>query len=99
MIRQPRQNAGLTQEKLAELVDQWKEAVSNIERGVSLLGLDIIQTICDAAKVPMTSIVDDTTENTNTADLRARLNAIFPHLPDQNKKILEAIATRVLEQT
>lgn len=98
-VKRSREAAGLTQEKLAELIDRSKEAVSNIERGVSLPGLDTIQTICEVTKVSMTSIVNDTNEDSKVTELRARLNAIFSHLPDQNKKMLVAIATTMLEQT
>jgi transcriptional regulator with XRE-family HTH domain len=95
-VKRSREAAGLTQEKLAELIDRSKEAVSNIERGVSLPGLDTIQTICEVTNVPMTSIIDDIDEDQNNTDLRARLNATFSHLSAYNKQLIVAIADTML---
>ncbi len=95
-VKRSREAAGLTQEKLAELIDRSKEAVSNIERGVSLPGLDTIQTICEVTNVPMTSIIDDAGESTSNIDLRARLNATFSNLSDYNKHLIVAIADTMM---
>ncbi|WP_426313810.1 helix-turn-helix domain-containing protein [Methylobacterium fujisawaense] len=95
-VKRSREAAGLTQEKLAELIDRSKEAVSNIERGVSLPGLDTIQTICEVTNVPMNSIIDDTSESSANSDLRARLNATFSNLSDYNKQLIVAIADMMM---
>ncbi|KAA0123442.1 XRE family transcriptional regulator [Methylobacterium sp. P1-11] len=98
-VKRAREAAGLTQERLAELIDRSKEAVSNIERGVSLPGLDTIQTICDVTKVPMTSIVEDSGEDVSTADLRATLNAVFSQLSLSNKRLVVALTETIMSQS
>lgn len=74
------------------MIDRSKEAVSNIERGVSLPGLDTIQTICDITKVPMTSIVEENNDDLPSTNLRAELNATFSHLSEHNKRLIVALA-------
>jgi len=76
---------------LAELIDRPKEAVSNIERGVSLPSLDTIQTICDVTKVSMTSIIEESSEYGGTADLCTTLNELFPQLDLSNKGVAVAL--------
>lgn len=98
-VKRARETAGLTQERLAELIDRSKEAVSNIERGVSLPGLDTIQTICDVTKVPMTSIVEESSEDGSTADLRATLNALFSQLDLSNKRLVVALTETIRKQS
>ena len=98
-VKRARETAGLTQERLAELIDRSKEAVSNIERGVSLPGLDTIQTICDVTKVPMTLIVEDSSEDVSTADLRATLNAVFSQLDLSNKRLVVALTQTIMSQS
>ena len=98
-VKRARETAGLTQERLAELIDRSKEAVSNIERGVSLPGLDTIQTICDVTKVPITSIVEDSSEDGSTADLRATLNAVFSQLSLPNKRLVVALTKTIMSQS
>ncbi|MCJ2072315.1 helix-turn-helix domain-containing protein [Methylobacterium sp. J-030] len=96
-VKRAREASGLTQSQLAERIDRTKEAVSNIERGVSLPGLDTIQTICDVTKVPMVSIVDDTMEDSKSIDLRARLNAIFSQLSSNDQRLLVSLASAMVE--
>lgn len=92
-VKRSREAVGLTQEKLAELIDRSKEAVSNIERGVSLPGLDTIQMICDVTKVSMTSIIDEVDQDDELNDLRARLNAVFAQLSRSDQELaLDLIA-------
>lgn len=97
-VKRSREAAGLTQERLAELIDRSKEAVSNIERGVSLPGLDTIQTICEVTNVPMTSIIEDTDDDQRSVELRARLNAIFSQLSIEDKALVLEISATILRQ-
>lgn len=97
-VKRSREAAGLTQERLAELIDRSKEAVSNIERGVSLPGLDTIQTICEVTNVPMTTIIEDNSDDQQSVELRAELNAIFSQLPADNKVLMVEISNAILKQ-
>ena len=49
-VRRAREAAGLTQEALAGSIDRSKEAISNIEWGVTLPTIEILQRICDVTK-------------------------------------------------
>jgi len=98
-IKRAREAAGLTQEQLAGLIDRTKEAVSNIERGVSLPGLDTLQTICDATKVPLTILLEANEEDAAALDQRAQLNALFGRLSAADQRLLVAIARAMLERT
>lgn len=97
-MKRSREAAGLTQERLAELIDRSKEAVSNIERGVSLPGLDTIQTICEVTNVPMISIIEDTNDDQRSVELRARLNALFSQLSIEDKTLVVEISATILRQ-
>lgn len=58
-VRQAREAAGLTQEKLAELVDRTKEAISNIERGVNYPTIETLQRIADALDVSLSYLLQE----------------------------------------
>lgn len=57
-----RNHAGLTQEQLAEAVDRSVEALSNIERGVSLPTIDTVDRIAKAVSVPMSFFFQDVSD-------------------------------------
>ena len=50
-LRDTRKQQGLTQERLAELIDRSVEALSNIERGISLPNLETLQRLADALDI------------------------------------------------
>jgi len=52
-IRLHRKNAGLTQEKMAELVDLNPKYIGEIERGEKIISIEALLRIAKAAKVPM----------------------------------------------
>ena len=98
-VKRAREASGLTQSQLAERIDRTKEAVSNIERGVSLPALDTLQAICDVTGIPLSAVVEATEGDKITEDQRAQLNALFGRLSDRNQSLLLAIARAMLEQT
>jgi transcriptional regulator with XRE-family HTH domain len=57
-VKRARQAANLTQSQLAERIDRTKEAVSNVERGLSLPGLNTLQAICGVTGIPLTAVVE-----------------------------------------
>ena len=97
-VKRAREASGLTQSQLAERIDRTKEAVSNIERGVSLPGLDTLQMICDVTGIPLTAVVEAIGDNEATQDQRAQLNALFGRLSDHDQRLLVAIARAMLER-
>lgn len=52
-VRTIRKARGLTQEDLAEMIERSVDAVSNIERGVSLAGYDTLERLAEGLGVPV----------------------------------------------
>lgn len=98
-VKRAREASGLTQSQLAERIDRTKEAVSNIERGVNLPGLDTLQAICDVTAIPLTAVVEATGDDTATQHQRAQLNALFGRLSHSDQRLLVVIAQAMLERT
>ena len=97
-VKRARQAANLTQSQLAERIDRTKEAVSNIERGVNLPGLDTLQAICDVTGIPLVAVVEAIGEDGVTQDQRAQLNALFGKLSYSDQRLLVVIARAMLER-
>lgn len=98
-MKQAREAANLTQSQLAERIDRTKVAVSNVERGLSLPGLNTLQAICDVTGIPLPAVVEAAGGDGATLDQRAQLNALFGRLSDRNQGLLVAIAQAMLERT
>lgn len=97
-MKRAREAANLTQSQLAGLIDRTKEAVSNIERGVSLPGLDTLQAICDVTKIPLTAVVEAIGDHGASQDARAELNALFGRLSVSDQRLLVDIARAMLDR-
>lgn len=76
-IKRAREAADLTQEALAEKVDRTKEAISNIERGINLPSLDTLQRICEVVKMPITTILEESTRSQSFIDTKAQIDAVL----------------------
>ena len=98
-VKRAREASGLTQSQLAERIDRTKEAVSNIERGVSLPALDTLQAICDVTGIPLSAVVEVFGDDGGTQDQRAQLNALFGKLSHRDQGLLVAIALAMLERS
>ncbi|MGU3282259.1 helix-turn-helix domain-containing protein [Methylobacterium mesophilicum] len=98
-VKRAREVSNLAQRQLAERIDRTKEAVSNIERGVNLPGIDTLQAICDVTKIPLTALVETIEDDKDTQDQRAQLNAIMGKLTGPDRRLLVAIAQAMLERT
>lgn len=98
-VKRTREAANLTQSQLAERIDRTMEAVSNIERGVSLPGLDTLQAICDVTGIPLTAVVEAVGDDEATLDRWAQLAALFGRLSGSDQRLLVDIARAMLERT
>lgn len=58
-LRSMRERAGLTQEKLAALVDRTPETISNIERGHTLPSLATLEDLSRHLEVPIREFFDE----------------------------------------
>jgi transcriptional regulator with XRE-family HTH domain len=98
-VKVAREAANLTQSQLAARIDRTKEAVSNIERGVNLPGLDTLAAICDVIGIPLTAVVEAIGDDGASPDERAQLNALFGRLSHRDQGLLVAIAQAMLERS
>lgn len=57
-IKSIRQRRGLTQEQLAERVERSVDAISNLERGLSLPGFETLERLAAVLKVPVKDFFD-----------------------------------------
>lgn len=83
-IRQARENAGLTQEKLAELVDRTKEAISNIERGVNYPAIETLLRISDAVGMSMSYLLEDTSGSHTYDRVKATIDVKLRNLDEKD---------------
>ncbi|MBF0269929.1 MAG: helix-turn-helix transcriptional regulator [Alphaproteobacteria bacterium] len=96
-LRAIRKQRGLTQEELAEMIDRSVDAVSNMERGISLPSYETLGRLADKLGIPAKelteSLGDDGTTDPERIELEARLNDIARSLDKQSLRIaLEQIA-------
>lgn len=68
-IRTARKAKGLTQEQMAGAIDRAVETISNIERGNTVAGLDLLERIAKALEKPLAEFFQGAEE---VADLSAR---------------------------
>lgn len=61
-IRAERMKAGISQDKLAEKIDIATAYISRIERGLAIINLKRLAQIAKALEVPLSSLVSDTTK-------------------------------------
>ena len=77
-IQAAREAAGLTQEKLAELIPMATKNLSDVERGVVGISLTMLVRICEILSVSSDTILFGETEKNNAGQLAARLERLPP---------------------
>ncbi|WP_244001837.1 helix-turn-helix domain-containing protein [Methylobacterium sp. J-088] len=87
-VRQAREAAGLTQEKLAELVDRTKEAISNIERGVNYPAIDTLQRISNAVGMPMGYLLAESSGSRSLDELKAIIDTKIRDMNDADLRFI-----------
>ncbi|MGE5502347.1 MAG: helix-turn-helix domain-containing protein [Ignavibacteriales bacterium] len=91
-----RKERGLSQERLAELIDRSKDAVSKMERGINLPAFDTLLRLADQLGVMMRDLVGDIDDPTVTAEwveMQARLAAITRDMDTRTLGVLVEQAT------
>jgi transcriptional regulator with XRE-family HTH domain len=84
-VRLLRKHAGLTQEKLAELVGVSFQQIQKYENGSTMLNTEKLQLIASALKVPASSFFeDDTFEKSPLSDREKKLVKAFRSLEDED---------------
>ena len=88
-VRTARDDAKLTQELLAERIDRSPEAVSNIERGLSLPTLDTLDRIATTLGVPLVYFLDMPPDGLSPrrAEVEAKAQLVLRGLTDRDAEI------------
>lgn len=95
-IRQIREDTGLTQEKLADILGIGDKHVSAIERGAVGLSLPTLMRICDALSVSADRVLFGTRDDVNrrSADIHILMERL-ERLPDRQfeatKNVMDAV--------
>lgn len=90
-LKKARTDKGLTQEKLAEKLDVSIAFLSRIERGSSHISLKRLSQICDILEISEGSILNGSSNNSNTY-LSSEFNKLLKDMsPDKQKLIYKII--------
>ncbi len=92
-VKQAREAAGLTQERLSELLDVTPQYVSGVERGAVGLSVPVLIRICSILLVSSDFILTGDTEYADATSISARLN----RLPSEHIHNVEEILNRYME--
>ena len=85
-IRELRRAKGLTQDELAALIERSTEAISNLERGISLVGIDTLERLSAKLGVPIKDFFEFAALprlSPRRTELLARLQATVSGLTDK----------------
>lgn len=92
-VKQAREAAGLTQERLSELVDVTAQYLSGVERGVVGLSVPVLIQLCSILLVSSDYILTGDTECSDVTSITTRLS----RLPSEHIKNIEEILNRYME--
>ncbi|MCJ2110209.1 helix-turn-helix domain-containing protein [Methylobacterium sp. E-025] len=90
-VKTAREHAGLSQERLAEIVGKTKDTISNIERGRNMPTLETMQKICDGINVPIVYLFDDFSTDRVKIELKAKLDYAFRQLNEDDARAVVAM--------
>lgn len=77
IVRERRELAGLTQRELAERIGTTQAAISKIEVGRTLPGLELLERVADATGGPITLTVGATRRRPTRIELRRRVRRVL----------------------
>lgn len=94
-IRAFRKQRGLTQERLAEIVERTPDSISQIERGINLPKFETLWRLAEALEVPVSSFfagLSEEASNPQREELLAELSARVAELTDRElEKLLDVV--------
>ena len=99
-VKQCRENAGLTQEIFAEMVDLGVKHISAIECGAAGVSLPVLRRMSKVLSVPADYLLFGTTEKAEQKDHEAELQVLFSRLsrlPPNKFRIAKDIMDKLLE--
>lgn len=91
-IKEMRQNKGLTQDALAEMVSCYTSHISNIENNHTKVSLNVLLAIANALNTSIDYLLSNQYENTTMALDNEILRAIKQCDNEKKEKILKIIA-------
>lgn len=92
-VKRAREAAGLTQERLSELMDVTAQYLSGVERGAVGLSVPVLIRLCSILLVSCDFILTGDTECSDATAITARLS----RLPSEHIKNVEEILNRYIE--
>ncbi len=92
-VKQAREAAGLTQERLSELLDVTAQYLSGVERGTVGLSVPVLLRLCSILLVSSDFILTGDTEYSDATSITARLS----RLPSGHIHNVEEILNRYIE--
>ena len=101
-IRELRRAKGLTQDELAALIERSTEAISNLERGISLVGIDTLERLSAKLGVPIRDFFEYAGQSRlspRRAELLARLTAIASGLSDKQLALAVSQVTAIRDNS
>lgn len=87
-VKQAREAAGLTQERLAELVDVTAQFLSSVERGAVGLSVPVLSRLCSVLLVSSDFILARDKETSDVTSITARLSKLSPEHIENVEEIL-----------
>ena len=97
-IKEKRKAAGKTQEQLAEILSVTVGYVSQMERGVTKINLDMLSDICAALETDMSFFVSGTA--TEKGDyLEGEIGSRFSKMNEKQKKLAIEIIDSIINNT
>jgi transcriptional regulator with XRE-family HTH domain len=83
-LRAIRKRRGLSQEQLAELIDRSPDAISNIERGVSVASYETLEALASGLGIPVADFfADSESESPARTEAMTRLTDAARQLDDR----------------
>lgn len=95
-IRLMRQNAGLTQEALADEMGVAWNTVHRIEYAQAAMGIDKLYQIADILRVPVQELCPSRFRSTKNRGDVSDLSAAYAQLNEKNKRVVIATVTALL---
>jgi len=97
-IKQKRSLSGITQEKMAELLQVSVGYVSQIERGITKPNLEMLSSISEILDCDISDFINNVTTEKNEF-LNAELNEILSNMNPSQKKMLFEIAQVIINNS
>lgn len=95
-IKLCRERTGLTQDQVGELLDIGAEAVSRIERGVSVPTLTRLAELADIFRCPIEDLLG--TSSTREEDQAGYISKLIATLPTEDRTMVVEVVQKICER-